>query len=54
MVSHALEPHPGAACYIEGTLGIRLSGEVLPMCSTVGYLRPYLLNHRKACYVVRT
>ena len=40
--------------YIEGTLGIRLSGEVLPMCSTVGYLRPYLLNHRKACYVVRT
>ena len=29
--------------YIRETLGIQLSDEVLPMCSTLAYLRPYLL-----------
>ncbi|MEA4875925.1 M24 family metallopeptidase [Anaerorhabdus sp.] len=30
--------------YIKNQLGIELSEDVLPMCSTVAYLRPYLLN----------
>ena len=34
--------------YITEVLGIALSPDVLPMCSTVAYLRPYLLNHRQA------
>ena len=35
--------------YLEEVLGIRVSDDVLPMCSTVAYLRPvYLLNHEKA------
>lgn len=34
--------------YIIEVLGIQISEEVLPMCSTVGYLRPYLLNKEQA------
>ncbi|GLC82293.1 M24 family metallopeptidase [Lacrimispora brassicae] len=36
--------------YITDVLGIALSEDVLPMCSTVAYLRPYLLN--KECAFV--
>ncbi|MBC8532097.1 M24 family metallopeptidase [Gehongia tenuis] len=32
------------AAYLRQELHINLSEDVLPMCSTVGYLRPYLLN----------
>ena len=35
--------------YLQETLGIRLSPDVLPMCSTVGYLRPFLLDKETAC-----
>ncbi len=34
--------------YIIENLGIALSEDVLPMCSTVAYLRPYLLNRECA------
>ena len=34
--------------YICEELNIDLSDDVLPMCSTVAYLRPYLLNHSMA------
>ncbi|GEN86995.1 M24 family metallopeptidase [Oceanobacillus sojae] len=34
--------------YIKEILGINLSENVLPLCSTVAYLRPYLLNKRLA------
>lgn len=34
--------------YIKNELGIELSEDVLPMCSTVAYLRPYLLNKELA------
>lgn len=34
--------------YIEHELHIQLSKDVLPMCSTVAYLRPFLLNKEKA------
>lgn len=34
--------------YLENELGICLSEDVLPMCGTVGYLRPYLLNKEQA------
>jgi len=34
--------------YIKEELGINLSEDVLPMCSTVAYLRPYLLNKEYA------
>lgn len=34
--------------YLKETLGINLSKDVLPMCSTVGYLRPYLLRKDQA------
>ena len=30
--------------YLKETLNIQLSEDVLPMCSTVAYLRPFLLN----------
>ena len=36
------------AAYIKEVLGIDLPDEVLPMCSTVGYLRPFLLDHASA------
>lgn len=37
--------------YINDFLGIKLSNDVLPLCSTVAYLRPYLLNKKLAfCY----
>lgn len=36
------------AAYMRDVLGIRLPEDVLPMCSTVGYLRPYLLAHDHA------
>ena len=34
--------------YLKKELNIHLSEDVLPMCSTVAYLRPYLLDYRKA------
>ncbi|MEG2751322.1 MAG: aminopeptidase P family N-terminal domain-containing protein [Anaerorhabdus sp.] len=34
--------------YIENELNIQLNKDVLPMCSTVAYLRPFLLNKEKA------
>jgi len=34
--------------YLQDVLGIPLSEEVLPMCSTVAYLRPYLLQKDQA------
>lgn len=34
--------------YIQETLGIPLAEDVLPMCSTVAYLRPYLLDPQEA------
>lgn len=37
--------------YLKGVLNINLSDDVLPMCSTVGYLRPYLLNRQCAMKV---
>ena len=30
--------------YIEEVLGIPLPEDVLPMCSTVAYMRPYMLQ----------
>ncbi|MCC9273004.1 MAG: M24 family metallopeptidase [Enterococcus aquimarinus] len=37
--------------YLKEVLGIDLKEEVLPMCSTLGYLRPYLLNQEAALVV---
>ncbi|WP_072571205.1 M24 family metallopeptidase [Enterobacter sp. SA187] len=34
--------------YLIETLGINLSADILPMCSTVAYLRPWLLDHDTA------
>ena len=34
--------------YIKEELGVDLPEEVLPMCSTEGYLRPFLLDHASA------
>ena len=34
--------------YIINELNISLNDDVLPMCSTVAYLRPFLLNKEKA------
>lgn len=34
--------------YLKEELHIDLSEDVLPMCCSVGYLRPYLLEHKKA------
>ncbi len=39
------------ADYIRNILGIDLSKDVLPMCSTVAYIRPYLLS--KECALVK-
>lgn len=39
------------AAYLRQELHINLSKDVLPMCSTVGYLRPYLLNKNCALMV---
>lgn len=41
------------ACYMREVLGIALSDDVLPMCSTVGYLRPYLLNKEQALVIAQ-
>ena len=37
--------------YLIQELGIGLSEDVLPMCGTVAYLRPYLLNKTMALAV---
>ncbi|MGL5388516.1 MAG: hypothetical protein ACRDCA_22040 [Serratia sp. (in: enterobacteria)] len=34
--------------YLVETLGITLSADILPMCSTVAYLCPYLLDKGSA------
>lgn len=39
--------------YLADVLGIHPSEDVLPLCSTVAYLRPYLLDHAKALVVAR-
>lgn len=39
--------------YMIRELGINLTDDVMPMCSTVAYLRPFLLAHDKAFKVVR-
>ena len=39
--------------YLKDVLGIDVSDDVLPMCSTVAYLRPYLLDHNKALVIRR-
>lgn len=39
--------------YMIQELGINLTDDVMPMCSTVAYLRPLLLNHNSALKVVR-
>lgn len=38
--------------YLINTLGINLPLEVLPLCSSVAYLRPYLLSKEKALIVL--
>ena len=37
--------------YLKEMLNIQLSEDVLPMCSTVAYLRPFLLNKDNAFVV---
>ncbi len=37
--------------YLKQVLGIAVSEDILPMCSTVAYLRPYLLD--KTCALVK-
>lgn len=37
--------------YLINTLNIQLNEDVLPMCSTVAYLRPFLFNHEMAMAV---
>ncbi|MPM45537.1 hypothetical protein SDC9_92224 [bioreactor metagenome] len=37
--------------YLKNVLGIDISKDLLPMCSTVAYLRPYLLDQTKALTV---
>ncbi len=39
--------------YLINELGIDLSDYVMPMCSTVAYLRPFMLNHEKAFVVIK-
>jgi Xaa-Pro aminopeptidase len=39
--------------YIKEELGIRLSDDVLPMCATVAYLRPFLLNKEMAFRIAK-
>lgn len=39
--------------YLIEELGINLSDDILPMCSTVAYLRPFLLAHDKAFKVIK-
>jgi len=39
--------------YLKNILEIELSKDVLPLCSTVGYLRPYLLNKKLAFHYNR-
>ena len=38
--------------YMKEVLGICVSDDIMPMCSTVAYLRPYLLDHEKALALV--
>ena len=40
--------------YIKNELGINISDDILPMCDTVAYLRPYLLNKECACVIERS
>ena len=37
--------------YIRNVLGINIGSEVLPMCSTVGYMRPFMLEKDMALCV---
>lgn len=39
--------------YLKDVLGVELSDDVLPMCGTVGYLRPFLLDHESALVSVK-
>lgn len=38
--------------YLKNELGIKVSDDIMPMCSTVAYLRPFLLAHDKAFKVL--
>ena len=33
--------------YLRDVLGIQISDDILPMCSTVGYMRPLMLDHER-------
>lgn len=37
--------------YMKNELHIELNEDILPMCSTVAYLRPFLLNKEKAMQI---
>lgn len=39
--------------YLIDELGIDLSEDIMPMCSSVAYLRPFLLAHDKAFKIVK-
>ena len=39
--------------YMRDVLGIKLSADALPMCSSVAYLRPFMLNHDEALVVTK-
>lgn len=39
--------------YLTEVLGVELSADVLPMCSTVAYLRPYMLNKELALRLIK-
>lgn len=39
--------------YMINELGINLTEDVMPMCSTVAYLRPFLLAHDKAFKIIK-
>lgn len=39
--------------YIQEIIGIELSDEILPLTSTLGYYRPFLLNTREALVVTK-
>lgn len=39
--------------YLINELGINLSDNIMPMCSTVAYLRPFMLDHERAFVVTQ-
>lgn len=45
--------NPAAPAYIQQELGIVLHEDVLPMCDTVAYYRPLMLNREKVLKIKR-